>query len=151
MGASELALELLRRVRHHDLPGAIGLFDPEAQLRLPEGLRHTGDPAADLCMWLAEWFPEGAPVDVRVSGQELHAVLIFDLATEASGECAARPAATVLIDVDEAIPSRIARAHVLVDARTCAGVRQATADALEDAARERYLGRRRSTRGGEAP
>ena len=137
MDACALAHELLHRTRHGDLAGALALFDEEADVT-PPGLvsRGRGTAAADLCGWLAECFPEDAPVQSQVSGRGAHAVLAYRPVDGPSQ----RPVATVLIEITGDGAPRIGRARLLFNPVTCAAIRQVASDAREDAARRRFLG-----------
>ncbi len=100
----------------------------------------TGTAAAELCRWLAECFPEDAPVQSEVSGEGTYAALVFRALAGPSGEGPQRRVATVHIEIDDQGVSRITRARLLADLRRCAAIRQVASDAREDAARRRYLG-----------
>ena len=142
MDACHLAQELLHRTRRGDLRGAVALFDHEADVT-PPGLvgRGRGTAAVDLCEWLAECFPEDAPVQSEVSGRDTYAIVVFRALDGPSGEASRRRLATVLIEVGDEGGSRITRARLLADHRRCAAIRQVASDAREDAARRRYLDR----------
>ncbi|MGI0155942.1 MAG: hypothetical protein ACREDE_07430, partial [Thermoplasmata archaeon] len=76
MDACRLAQELLHRTRQGDVPGAVALFDHEADVTPPGLVGHgTGTAATELCRWLADSFPEDAPVHAEVSGQDTYAAL----------------------------------------------------------------------------
>lgn len=141
MDACQLAQELLHRTRQGDLRGAVALFDREADVT-PPGLvgRGRGTAAAELCEWLAECFPEDAPVQSEISGQGAYAVVVFRAVEDPPGEAPPRRVATVLIEVGDDGDARITRSRLLADLRRCAAIRQVASDAREDAARRRFLG-----------
>ena len=154
MNACELAHELVRRVRNCDVAEAIGLFDPDAEVTAAaptvelSGL--SGSSIAEFCAWLAETFPGDAPVEMRIAGQEGHAVIVFQ-ATGVPPATDGRPTATIWLDVSDRPRQRVTRVRVLLDSPGSAGLRQATTDAREDANRDRYVRHRRPAGGGQQP
>lgn len=142
MDACRLAQELLHRTRQGDLPGAVALFDAEADVTPPGLVGHgRGTAATELCEWLAGSFPEDAPVQSEVSGRGTYAVVVYRAVDDPSADLPRRRLATVLIEVGDEVESRITRARLLADHRRCAAIRQVASDAREDAARRRYLDR----------
>lgn len=142
--ARHLAQELLRRIRQPEI-GAVGdLFGESVVLLLPPAVRGAVAGPTDLCGWLADLLDEETPIAALVSGDDRHAVISLYLPAASTKKGTPEPVATVLIDTDGSL---ITRAHLVVEEASRVRLAETASDAHEDAARARYLGRRRTDGG----